>query len=74
MLNSSPQGSFAGILTGLTAIRSFDPNYASGTRNEFGLSHFNTSVGLGLSVGEQTTGLYGSPRVVINPLVFHYCE
>jgi hypothetical protein len=62
------QGSFAGILTGLTAIRSEDTNYASGTRNVFGLSHFNTSVGLGLSIGEQTTGLYpGQPRVVINP-------
>jgi hypothetical protein len=62
------QGTYAGILTGLTAIRSEDINYAAGTRNEFGLSHFNTSVGLGLSIGEQTTGLYpGQPRVVINP-------
>ena len=62
------QGSFAGILTGLTGIRSFDPNFATGTRNEFGLSHFNTSTGLGVSFGEQTTGLYvGTPRIVINP-------
>ena len=62
------QGTFAGILTGLTGIRAFDPSFATGTRNEFGLSHFNTSTGLGVSFGEQTTGLYiGNPRVIINP-------
>ena len=62
------QGSFAGILTGLTAIKAEDINYATGERSTFGLTHFNTSTGLGVSIGEQTTGLYiGQPRVVINP-------
>lgn len=61
-------GTFAGIMTGLTAIKAEDTNYATGERSTFGLTHFNTSVGLGLSIGEQTTGLYiGQPRVIINP-------
>ena len=62
------QGTFAGILTGLTAVKAEDINYATGERSTFGLTHFNTSTGLGVSIGEQTTGLYvGQPRVVINP-------
>ena len=62
------QGTFAGILTGLTAIKAQDPSFATGERSTFGLTHFNTSTGLGVSIGEQTTGLYiGQPRVVINP-------